>query len=206
MMARASYLEGQAIEAAEAQRAAAQRRVQERFVPRSQWDAKPAIPGNLKAYAGPYNTVTLHHTGRYETPAAVQNLHLGSENFWRTPAERMGANVQDFPRYGDVGYNYMVGRNGEIYEGRSPAVQGAHTSGHNAGNLGVAVLGDYSRTPLNEAQLASLRSLMTDLGSRYPIKDYATHGEFDPKRKDELKGAFLQVHDFLDAPAVGVRR
>jgi hypothetical protein len=89
---------------------------------------------------------------------------------------------------------------------------GAKFSFRRAGDdpSGGDLLDAYARlqraTPLNEAQLASLRSLMTDLGSRYPIKDYATHGEFDPKRKDELKGAFLQVHDFLDAPAVGVRR
>ena len=50
----------------------------------------------------------------------------------------LGAPVQKYEGWGDVGYNYMIGPGGQIYECRSLAYDGAHVAGHNAGNIGIA--------------------------------------------------------------------
>ena len=47
--------------------------------------------------------------------------------------------------WGDIGYNYIVGQNGRIYEGRAGGdyVVGAHAAYNNIGSVGISVLGDY---------------------------------------------------------------
>ena len=46
--------------------------------------------------------------------------------------------------YNAIGYNYWVGFDGTIYEGRG-LNQGAHTLGHNDTTIGIGFQGDYSK-------------------------------------------------------------
>ena len=46
--------------------------------------------------------------------------------------------------YSAIGYNYWVGFDGTIYEGRG-LNQGAHTLGHNDTTIGIGFQGDYSK-------------------------------------------------------------
>ncbi|MCD6285103.1 MAG: SpoIID/LytB domain-containing protein, partial [Anaerolineae bacterium] len=47
--------------------------------------------------------------------------------------------------YGDIGYNYLVGPDGQIYEGRygGPGVVGRHAGRYDWGSIGIALLGNY---------------------------------------------------------------
>ena len=47
--------------------------------------------------------------------------------------------------FGDIGYNYLIDPNGNIYEGRSGGngVIGGHVYGFNTGSVGITVLGTY---------------------------------------------------------------
>lgn len=96
-----------------------------------------------------------------------------------------------------VGYNFLIGPSGRIYEGRNLAYDGAHVRSHNAGNIGIAMLGDYSDRQLTKEQLESLKALMKDLQTRYAIDEVKTHGDFDPGKSDELKGARSQITPLL---------
>jgi hypothetical protein len=174
--------------------------VKDRLVPRSQWAAHAPDAANLvrrEANAPDYHIETLHHTGRQDTPQRVENLHRGRENWWRLPAEALGFPAQAYTKWGDVGYNYMIGPGGRIYEGRDLAYDGAHVSGHNPGNIGIAMLGDYSDRPLTKQQIQSLQALLKDLETKYPIDEVKTHGDFDPVKADELKGARPQIAPLL---------
>lgn len=44
--------------------------------------------------------------------------------------------------WGDIGYNYIVGQNGRIYEGRAGGdyVAGAHALYNNKNSIGISVL------------------------------------------------------------------
>ncbi len=55
--------------------------------------------------------------------------------------------------WSDIGYNWLIDPNGQLYEGRGQAIQGAHFCGMNAGTTGVCMLGDYQVSPpSNETQ------------------------------------------------------
>ncbi|MFJ6073783.1 N-acetylmuramoyl-L-alanine amidase [Streptomyces sp. NPDC093065] len=63
----------------------------------------------------------------------------------------------------DLGYNFLVDKCGNVYEGRaggvSKPVLGAHTLGFNSNSMGIAVLGTYSSKKPSSAALKSIARL-----------------------------------------------
>jgi len=43
----------------------------------------------------------------------------------------------------DVGYHFLIGADGTIYEGRPLPLRGAHVGGHNTGNVGISLVGCF---------------------------------------------------------------
>ncbi|MBO0860074.1 MAG: N-acetylmuramoyl-L-alanine amidase [Chloracidobacterium sp.] len=77
--------------------------------------------------------------------------------------------------WADIGYNYLIAPDGEIYEGRAGGdnVIGAHFSGVNDGTMAVALLGDFS----NEAPRAeALNSLLEILAWKCDQRDLDPEG------------------------------
>lgn len=68
--------------------------------------------------------------------------------------------------WSDIGYNYVVAPNGDIYEARDPAdypqdeVQGAHFCGNNTGTLGICVLGNYESQEATTESMEALTQLL----------------------------------------------
>jgi N-acetylmuramoyl-L-alanine amidase len=50
-------------------------------------------------------------------------------------------------RWGDIGYNFVVGEDGNIYEGRGWNVMGAHAPAYNAQSIGICIIGDFTGAP-----------------------------------------------------------
>lgn len=182
------------------------------IIPREKWAAEQPRAGKMIPQRGDYTMITLHHTGSRDTPQAVLDLHLGNI----TQAEKNARNVgskfglaQTYDDYGDIGYNFLIGEDGTIYEGRALEYEGAHVSGHNRGNLGIAMLGDYSSKRLNGAQLRALEFLIRTYGTRLGITPEPrgggvansgavyTHGNFDEQKHDELAGAQEQLDELM---------
>jgi N-acetyl-anhydromuramyl-L-alanine amidase AmpD len=75
----------------------------------------------------PINTIILHCS--YTPPsmdigvAEIRRWHVG-ENGWS-----------------DIGYHYVIRRNGELEAGRPVGSVGAHAKGHNTGSIGVCLVG-----------------------------------------------------------------
>lgn len=63
--------------------------------------------------------------------------------------------------FNDIGYHYVIAKNGRILNGRSLALAGAHCKYHNRNSVGICVLGDFSDgSRPTDKQLVVLRFLL----------------------------------------------
>ena len=64
----------------------------------------------------------------------------------------------------DIGYNFVIDAFGRTFEARAGGIDepvvGAHAGGYNLASTGVAVLGDFSATPVSTAALTALQRLL----------------------------------------------
>ena len=92
--------------------------------------------------------------------------------------------VEAFRRYhvqvhgwDDVGYNFVILRDGTVQTGRSANKIGAHARGRNSSHLGVCLVGEDRFT---WDQKESLDRLIQDLQFQYPIRSIERHHEKCP--------------------------
>ena len=87
----------------------------------------------------------------------------------------------------DVGYHYLIYRDGSIHEGRNVDLVGAHCQGHNAQSIGVCYVGGVARdgkTPKDtrtQAQKDALIHLLMQLVCLYPDATIRGHRDFAAK-------------------------
>ena len=66
--------------------------------------------------------------------------------------------------WNDIGYNFLVDRFGQVFEGRYGGIErnvvGAHAEGFNTGSVGVAVLGEYGSLPVAQKARDALAALL----------------------------------------------
>ncbi|XP_006002990.1 N-acetylmuramoyl-L-alanine amidase [Latimeria chalumnae] len=107
-------------------------------IPRCMWEAKP-YKGTPTYLQLPLHFVYIHHT--YE-PGQPCRTFPGCAADMRS--------MQRFHQvdrgWDDIGYSFVVGSDGYLYEGRGWFWQGAHTLGHNSIGYGVSFIGDYTST------------------------------------------------------------
>lgn len=87
----------------------------------------------------------------------------------------------------DIGYHYIIYRDGSIHAGRPVEQAGAHTLGHNAHSIGICYIGGCAadgKTPKDTrtpAQKAALVRLVAELRGKYPAATVHGHNEFANK-------------------------
>ena len=111
------------------------------IIPRAAWGADQCPPRAAPAY-GEVQLGFVHHTvnantyRRADSAAMVLSIcrYHRNENGWR-----------------DIGYNFLVDRYGQIFEGRAGGIDqpviGAQAQGYNGVSTGVANLGTFSQSP-----------------------------------------------------------
>ncbi|KEQ05763.1 hypothetical protein GV67_04245 [Pseudorhizobium pelagicum] len=101
--------------------------------------------------------------------------------------------------WSDIGYHYIVYRDGRIMPGRPVGQVGAHVSGHNTGTIGCSYVGGVSadgktaKDTRTGPQRASMLWLTAQLAKKFQIAKISGHNEYAAKacpsfdvRKDEL--------------------
>ena len=89
--------------------------------------------------------------------------------------------------WSDIGYHYVIYRNGHIEPGRDVDISGAHCEGHNSNSIGVCYIGGVARNGKTAkdtrtlAQKAALLSLLKDLRELYPEAKIYGHRDFAHK-------------------------
>jgi N-acetylmuramoyl-L-alanine amidase len=86
-------------------------------------------------------------------------------------------------KWDDVGYHYVIRRDGVVQAGRSLDFQGAHVQGHNHESIGLCLVGGINPAGVPDAnftaaQYASLESLVKLLLPRYPGAVVRGHRDF----------------------------
>ncbi len=101
--------------------------------------------------------------------------------------------VQDIRRwhlkrgFKDIGYHFVIYRDGSINVGRPVAQIGAHCAGHNRNSIGICYIGGLAKdgkTPKDtrtEEQKKAMKSLIMRLHFMYPKATIHGHREFARK-------------------------
>jgi uncharacterized protein with LGFP repeats len=108
---------------------------------RTAWRANEAIRRAAPTYARTLQIAVLHHTA-------------GSNNYTASQSAAIVRGIELYHVKGngwnDVGYNFLVDKYGQVFEGRYGGIDknvvGAHAEGFNTGSVGVALIGTYQTT------------------------------------------------------------
>lgn len=68
-----------------------------------------------------------------------------------------------------LGYQYVIHKNGEVWKGRPEHYHGSHTTSYNSKSIGICLAGNFDATLPTKEQETSLKTLMENIRSRYPI-------------------------------------
>lgn len=109
------------------------------------------------------NKIILHWSGNFmATAKSMRDYHVNIRH------------------YSDIGYHYVIERDGSIIAGRPLSKVGAHCRNHNSFSIGICVVADQKNRPTN-VQLCKLRDLIVELDFRFglsPDKDLYCHSDF----------------------------
>jgi len=92
--------------------------------------------------------------------------------------------------WSDIGYHYVIRRNGSLEYGREERIPGAHAKGHNHDSIGICLIGGKGTPPgptnvnnFTPDQWETLADLIQGLRSRYPETEILGHNEVDKRGK-----------------------
>ncbi|XP_022914149.2 peptidoglycan recognition protein 3-like isoform X5 [Onthophagus taurus] len=123
-----------------------------RMLSRSDWGAVPH-KGDYTLLKKPIPYVIIHHT-------ATERC------FNRTTCKAQAFNIQNRPmesfKVDDVGYSFMIGGDGYVYEGTGWNYWGAHAKGYNNVSIGIAFIGTFTKFLPDANQLEQAQLLIED--------------------------------------------
>ena len=107
----------------------------------------------------------------------------------------------------DIGYHYVIKRDGTLENGRPVEQVGAHATNHNQNSIGICLVGGVARdgkTPednFTDAQFATLEGLLNRLRQTYPLASIHGHNEFANKACPVFDvNYFLRKHNIAKVP------
>lgn len=127
---------------------------QPRVIARHVW-ANAACRPRVRAGYGEVSVAFVHHT---ENPNGYSRSHSAA----------LVQSICLFHKYvhgwNDIGYNFLVDRYGQIFEGRAGGIDeptvGAQAGGYNFASTGVAVIGDFTGAPPTAAAMRALAHVL----------------------------------------------
>jgi N-acetylmuramoyl-L-alanine amidase len=126
-----------------------------RLTPRASWGANESIRRGTTLFASSLKFAVIHHTAGTNSYTAAQSAAIvrGIQTYH---VKSNGWN--------DLGYNFVVDKYGQVFEGRfggaEQNVVGAHAEGFNTGSVGIALLGTYGDTQPTAKALDAISALL----------------------------------------------
>ncbi|MBM7820865.1 putative cell wall-binding protein [Cellulosimicrobium cellulans] len=122
------------------------------------WDSAPALKGG-----------TVHHTvnaNDYTTTAQLMQIIRNDQAFHQAEPPKGNG-------WCDLGYNFLVDKWGNVYEGADSSIEsaliGAHTGGFNTGTVGVAMVGTFTSVTPTDAQLDGVARIIAFRLAQYGV-------------------------------------
>lgn len=121
-----------------------------KIIERREWLAQPP-QNDIEKLILPVPYVIIMHTATdpcYNqgdctfTVRHIQSFHIDSRKWW------------------DIGYNFLVGGDGYVYEGRGWENVGAHTYGYNSKSIGIALIGTFNKVLPTKVQMKACQLLI----------------------------------------------
>ena len=135
-------------------KARASQSIQPAVITRGEWGGDSVPPRAAPQY-GEVQAAFVHHTVNSNDygPEESAGIVLGIARYHR-----------DSNGWNDIGYNFLVDKYGQVFEGRAggvdQAVIGAQAQGYNSVSTGIACLGTFTSLPQSEAGLEALAHLI----------------------------------------------
>jgi hypothetical protein len=141
------------------------------LVPRAKWTRN--IPRSNNRPIGRVTRITIHHTAEHGAVAALPDIEVVRriENYHRNGR-----------KWCAIGYHYLIGKDGRVYEGRPASLQGAHVLSENENNIGISMMGDFDRKLPSPRQLAALKAFLEDTRDRFRVARNRVYGHRDLNR------------------------
>jgi hypothetical protein len=106
-------------------------------------------------------------------------------------------NIQNdhiFNKWGDIGYNFLIGGDGNVYDGRGWRGVGAHTRGCNFISIGIAFIGTFTDVMPTDGQINALHQLMEEGVTEGVLSmDYKLYGQRDFKSTESPGRIFYEM-------------
>lgn len=161
------------------------------FITREEWNAGTVNTSRL-SYAKELKAICIHHTGGSNTYTAAQSPQV-VRGMFTYHTKTLG--------WADLGYNVVVDKYGQIFEGRAGGlhrnVAGAHARGFNTGSCGISVMGDYMDIPVPTAALNAVATVAAwKLASTFTQDVYGTETWTVTTSNVKRSGTFSMPHLF----------
>lgn len=129
------------------------------IVTREQWGANESYRFDNLGEIWPPEYETVHHIIVHHTATPnTQDVPTAIRSIYYYHAVTQG--------WGDIGYNYLVGRDGRIYQGRygGQNVIGGHSFQYAVGSSGISIIGDYQTATVPSNALSALVAIVAWVG------------------------------------------
>jgi N-acetylmuramoyl-L-alanine amidase-like protein len=155
-----------------------------KIISRKSWGANERIRRDDPEYAPVLLNAVVHHTAGAAgaSPAQSAAIVRGIQTY------HVLGNGWD-----DIGYNFLVDRFGQVFEGRYGGIErnviGAHAQGFNTGSVGIAIVGTYAGSGPSAAARSALSRLIAwrlDVAHVHPLARTSTISGGNPKFRKGL--------------------
>ncbi|XP_041367447.1 peptidoglycan recognition protein 1-like [Gigantopelta aegis] len=145
-----------------------------RIISRSEWGARS--PKSTHRFHGPAKYAFIHHgeSGSCHTQTECSKIVRAYQNYH-----------MDNRGWNDIGYSFLIGEDGNVYEGRGWTHVGSHTQHYNSVGFGFCMVGNFMNRVPNAAALAAVKSIIAcgvqhgHLSTGYILKGHRDVGTTD---------------------------
>lgn len=163
----------------------------ESFLERKAWgmykrDYTTLIKKNKITKEDTKQVITLHHTvlgdslgGYYsffqyylnEIKRILSGKNQAIEDEFEIAKKIENLHISKF-KWADIGFHFMIGPSGKVYEGRPIDFKGSHTGGLNTENIGIAFIGCYDEEGCKEENYQISKVTKPMINNAIKLRDY----------------------------------